>query len=328
MSDASVLVVGDLMVDRFLWGSVHRISPEAPVPVVHLKSETSVLGGAGNVARNLQSLGANAHLVGVVGSDRGAEEFWRLLDEAGLSREGVVQLKERPTTTKTRVIAQNQQVVRIDRETHGPLPPEVRNEIHVRAGALLSKANGIVISDYEKGVVSEDVLKKVLPAAQAAGLPTAIDPKPPNFPFYKPASVVTPNIHEAREIVGSRGRDEKEIQEMGQILLERLGCDAVLLTRGEEGMTLFEASREPFRIPATAREVFDVTGAGDTVVAVLALCLVAQATMPEAAFLANLAAGLVVGKLGTAIVTQDELISALPGGEMRLDLRCSRSTPP
>ena len=194
------------------------------------------------------------------------------------------------------------------------LPPEVRNEIHVRAGALLSKANGIVISDYEKGVVSEDVLKKVLPAAQAAGLPTAIDPKPPNFPFYKPASVVTPNIHEAREIVGSRGRDEKEIQEMGQILLERLGCDAVLLTRGEEGMTLFEASREPFRIPATAREVFDVTGAGDTVVAVLALCLVAQATMPEAAFLANLAAGLVVGKLGTAIVTQDELISALPGG--------------
>jgi rfaE bifunctional protein kinase chain/domain len=314
MSEASVLVVGDLMVDRFLWGTVHRISPEAPVPVVHLRSETSALGGAGNVARNLQSLGSDAHLVGVVGSDRGADDFWRLLAEAGLGREGIVRLEDRPTTTKTRVIAQHQQVVRIDREGGESLSPAVRNEINSRVTGLLTKVGGVVISDYEKGVISEDVLDKILPAAKAANLPTVIDPKPLNFPFYKPATIITPNLQEAREMARSRSGAEEDILRMGKYLRDRLGCEAVLLTRGEEGMTLFETG-EPTSIPAMAREVFDVTGAGDTVVAVLSLCLVAGAEVKEAAFLANLAAGLVVGKLGTAVVTQEELIAALPEQE-------------
>lgn len=311
MSEATILVVGDLMVDRFLWGTVHRISPEAPVPVVHLKSETSALGGAGNVARNLQSLGAAAHLVGVVGSDRGADDFWRLLAEAGLEGDGIVRSEDRPTITKTRVIAQHQQVVRIDREAAESLSPAVRNEIGSRVKGLLAKVGGIVISDYEKGVISEDVLERILPAAKAAGLPTVIDPKPLNFPFYKPATVITPNLHEAREMARSRGGPEEDILQMGKDLRDWLGCEAVLLTRGEEGMTLFQ-SGESTSIPAMAREVFDVTGAGDTVVAVLSLCLTAGAELKEAACLANLAAGLVVGKLGTAVVTQKELIEALP----------------
>jgi rfaE bifunctional protein kinase chain/domain len=315
MSEANILVVGDLMVDRFLWGTVHRISPEAPVPVVHLKSETSALGGAGNVARNLQSLGAAAHLVGVVGSDRGADDFLRLLAEADLGREGIIRSEDMPTITKTRVIAQHQQVVRIDREAGELLSSAVRDEIGSRVEGLLSKVGGVVISDYQKGVISEDVLERILPAAKAAGLPTVIDPKPLNFPFYKSATVITPNLQEAREMAGSRGGPHEDILQMGKGLRDRLGCEAVLLTRGEEGMTLFESSGEPTSIPATAREVFDVTGAGDTVVAVLSLCLVAGAEVKEAAFLANLAAGLVVGKLGTAVVTQKELIAALPGQE-------------
>ncbi|PYQ13756.1 MAG: D-glycero-beta-D-manno-heptose-7-phosphate kinase [Acidobacteria bacterium] len=307
MAGSRILVVGDIMVDRFLWGSVHRVSPEAPVPVVHLNSESAVLGGAGNVARNLRSLGAEVDLVGVVGRDRGAEEFWRLLTEAGLSGQRVIEISTRSTTTKTRVIAHHQQVVRIDRESQDPLERVNVEQVSARALEMLPKARAIVISDYDKGVISPEILRRILPGARDAGIPVAVDPKPTNYRFYRPATVITPNLPEARIMTGTRGRTEEEVLLMGQALQGQLGCEALLLTRGEQGMTLFKSSREPVLIPASAREVFDVTGAGDTVVAVLALSLAAGATIEEAANLANLAAGLVVGKLGTAVVTPEEL---------------------
>lgn len=310
MTGCRLLVVGDLMVDRFLWGSVHRISPEAPVPVVHLNSETSALGGAGNVGRNLQALGATASLVGVVGQDRGSEEFRRLLQEAGLDDRGVVELPGRHTTVKSRVIAHQQQVVRIDRESHEALATEATEKIRVRAHELLAGAQAVIISDYDKGVVTPALLGQLLPASRKAKLIVAIDPKPSNYKHYTPATVITPNLQEARTMLGSKGNTAQEILEMGRDMRETLQCEAVLLTRGEEGMILFQESGDPLRIPSNAREVFDVTGAGDTVIAVLTLALAAGASLPEAASLANLAAGLVVGKLGTAVVTPRELMAA------------------
>jgi rfaE bifunctional protein kinase chain/domain len=310
MAGCRLLVVGDLMVDRFLWGSVHRISPEAPVPVVHLNSETSALGGAGNVGRNLQALGATASLVGVVGRDRGSEEFRRLLREAELDDRGVIELPGRNTTVKSRVIAHQQQVVRIDRESQEALGTEAIEETRVRALELLTGAQAVIISDYDKGVITPALLGQLLPASRKAKLTVAIDPKPSNYRYYMPATVITPNLQEARTMLGSQGNTAPEILDMGRRLRETLQCEAVLLTRGEEGMILFQESGDPLRIPSYAREVYDVTGAGDTVIAVLTLALTAGASLPEAASLANLAAGLVVGKLGTAVVTTQELMVA------------------
>jgi len=305
-----LLVVGDLMVDRFLWGSVHRISPEAPVPVVHLNSESSALGGAGNVGRNLKALGATARLVGVVGQDRGAEEFGRLLKEADLDDHGILGLPRRITTVKSRVIAHQQQVVRIDRESQDALEAEAIERISSRALELLPESDAVIISDYDKGVITPALLGQLLPSCREAKLTVAIDPKPSNYRHYAPATVITPNLQEAQAMIGSKGRTDQEIHQIGVTLRNTLQCEAVLLTRGEEGMTLFQKSGEPLRIPSYAREVYDVTGAGDTVIAVLTLALSAGASLAEAASLANLAAGLVVGKLGTAVVTPDELIAA------------------
>ena len=312
MVGCRILVLGDLMVDRFLWGSVNRISPEAPVPVVHLASETAALGGAGNVARNLKALGARADLVGAVGRDRGAEDFWRLLKDGGMDGQGVVAFPDRATTVKTRVIAHHQQVVRIDRETHEPLGREELELICGRAMERVREARALLISDYDKGVVAPELLQRLLPVAREVGLPVTIDPKPPNCEHYRHATVVTPNLHEARIMAGARSGTEEQILRMGSTLREHLQCKAVLLTRGEEGMTLFQEALDPVRIPASAREVFDVTGAGDTVIAVLTLALVAGASVAEASILANHAAGLVVGKLGTAVVSSEELAN-FPG---------------
>ncbi|MCI0566803.1 MAG: D-glycero-beta-D-manno-heptose-7-phosphate kinase [Acidobacteria bacterium] len=310
MTGCRLLVVGDLMVDRFLWGSVHRISPEAPVPVVHLNSETSALGGAGNVGRNLQALGATVALVGVVGQDRGSEELRRLLKEAELDDRGVIELPGRITTVKSRVIAHQQQVVRIDRESQEALSNESTQKVCDRALEFLAGAQAVVISDYDKGVVTPGLLGLLLPASRKARLIVAIDPKPPNYKYYTPATVITPNLQEARTMLGSKSHTNQEILEIGLKLRETLQCEAVLLTRGEEGMILFQKSGDPLRIPSYAREVYDVTGAGDTVISVLTLALTAGASLLEASSLANLAAGLVVGKLGTAVVTPEELIVA------------------
>jgi ADP-heptose synthase, bifunctional sugar kinase/adenylyltransferase len=211
---------------------------------------------------------------------------------------------------KSRVIAHQQQVVRIDRESQDPIDDKASERIRALAHQLLANSQAVIISDYDKGVITPELLGQLLPASRKAGLTVAIDPKPSNYRHYKSASVITPNLQEARAMVGSKGRTAQEISEIGRSLRETLECQAVLLTRGEDGMTLFQESGEPLEIPSYAREVYDVTGAGDTVIAVLTLALVAGASLQEAASLANLAAGLVVGKIGTAVPTPPELIAA------------------
>jgi len=310
MSDQRIVVVGDLMLDRFLWGMVRRISPEAPVPVVRLQSESIALGGAGNVARNLRSLGSQVDLVGIVGRDPAGEQVRHCLQEAGLHSEGVIEARDRTTTIKSRVIAHHQQVVRIDQEATGSLAAGLVNEVIGRISSLLPGARALLVSDYDKGVISGDLLKKVLPAAFSAGLIVAIDPKPSNYDHYHPATVITPNAHEARVMAGQRESEEGGILAAGEAIRSHLGA-AVLITQGEGGMTLFESDRKPLTIPAVGREVFDVTGAGDTVIATLTLALAGGASIEEGAILANVAAGCAVGKLGTAVVGPEELLSAL-----------------
>ncbi len=308
MAGSRILVVGDLMVDRFLWGKVHRISPEAPVPVVRLGSETSLLGGAGNVARNLRALGAEVSLVGVAGSDRAGDDMLRLLSEARLDGGGIVREEGRTTTVKSRVIAHQQQVVRIDREDSNRLQEASLAALNQRCLDSLEGTQGIIVSDYAKGVVTPGLLSGLMAAALKARVPVAVDPKPVHFKHYRGATVVTPNLMEAMAMTGLPGASPPEILALGEALMGQLGCRAILLTQGEEGMTLFEDGQSPQLIPASAREVYDVTGAGDTVIAVLTLAMAAGATLSESAILANRAASIAVGKLGTATVTPEELL--------------------
>lgn len=298
------------MIDQFVWGEVTRISPEAPVPIVRQSRESSCLGGAGNVARNLTALGAQALLVGLRGDDRDGEHLERMLREGGLSTDGLVAVTGRPTTVKTRIIARHQQVVRVDRESDAPPLPAVDRELERRTLSLLDRVQALIISDYDKGAISRGLLEGILPEAARRSLPVVIDPKIRLFPHYRPATVVTPNAREAMEAAGHPARAGEDLEAIGRRLLETLGSPYLLLTLGERGMLLQRRGGPSLTIPAAAREVFDVTGAGDTVVATLALALVAGATMEEAAVLANRAAGIVVGKLGTATVSRQELLAA------------------
>lgn len=298
------------MVDQFIWGSVSRISPEAPVPVVRLDRETFCLGGAGNVVRNIAALGGRAIPVGARGDDRDGEAFERLCRESGIATEGLVVAPGRPTTVKTRVVAHNQQVVRVDREAEGPLEAGPARALRERALSCLDRATTLIVSDYDKGAIVPDLLASLLPEAARRRLPIVIDPKIRLFRHYRPATVVTPNAREAMEASGEPARTDEEFERAARGLLALLGCPHLLITRGERGMLLVEAGGPAIGIAATAREVFDVTGAGDTVVATLALALACGATMTEAAVLANRAAGVVVGKIGTASLTAAELLKA------------------
>lgn len=301
------------MLDRYVWGSVSRISPEAPVPIVRMEREDSCLGGAGNVVRNVISFGAKGIPVGVRGEDRDGDHLVMLCRESGVSTDGVVVAPGRPTTVKTRVIAHQQQVVRVDKEVDGPLATGVADAVLERALSSLGRADGLIVSDYDKGTVSQSLLASLLPEAARKGIPIVIDPKVRLFPHYRPATVVTPNAREAMEAAGAVAREEEEFEVIGRKLLALLECRYLLITRGDRGMLLQESGGVSLSIPAAAREVYDVTGAGDTVVATLALALAAGASMQEAALLANRAAGVVVGKLGTAVITIPELLrSAAP----------------
>jgi D-beta-D-heptose 7-phosphate kinase/D-beta-D-heptose 1-phosphate adenosyltransferase len=298
------------MLDRFLWGSVSRISPEAPVPVVRLQSESASLGGAGNVARNLRSLGGQVDLIGVLGADAAGAQFRDALRREELSDKAIVDVPGRGSTVKTRVIAHHQQVVRIDRESTTPVPEDLEDRLIGMVLNRLPDAGALLISDYDKGAVTPRILGRILPAAAEAGLVVAIDPKPANYEHYRPVTVITPNAQEAGIMAALRDRDDARLEKAGEAIRRHLDCKAVLVTRGEEGMTLIQAGTPPLRIPASAREVFDVTGAGDTVVSALTLALVAGATLEEAATLANAAAGCAVGKLGTAVVQPEEILRA------------------
>jgi D-beta-D-heptose 7-phosphate kinase/D-beta-D-heptose 1-phosphate adenosyltransferase len=301
------------MLDRFVRGHVTRISPEAPVPIVRLDREEACLGGAGNVVRNIVALGGRALLVGLRGGDPDGEAVAAACRAAGVSDDGLVVDPDRPTTVKTRIIAHHQQVVRVDREEDGPVAPRVAGALRAAARDRLERAQALIVSDYDKGAVDAGLLADLLPAAARRNLPVVVDPKPRNFLRYRPATVVTPNAREAMEAAGGAARTDAELESAGRLLLERLAIPHLLITRGERGMLLLSRDGAATAIPAQAREVFDVAGAGDTVVATLALALAAGGSMPEGAALANLAAGVVVGKLGTAALGAAELLEAAGG---------------
>ena len=303
-----ILVLGDMMLDEFIWGKVRRISPEAPVPVVEVARESYHLGGAGNVASNIRALGANPVPIGLIGDDHSAHRLSALFQDGGIEPSGLVAEAGRPTTVKTRIVAHNQQIVRADRENRTPLTSERNKALFAAFMKWLPTCVAVVVSDYDKGVVNRQLLSEALPAAQKAGIPVLLDPKVYQADYYQPITLITPNQREAELITGVSIDDDRQLEVAGRQLLERFQCPYALITRGEEGMSLF--SREgSHHLPTFAREVFDVSGAGDTVIGTLALAIAAGATMEESAILANLAAGLVVGKVGTASVTQQELLA-------------------
>ena len=306
-----IVVMGDLMLDEFIWGRVRRISPEAPVPVVEVERQTLALGGAGNVVSNLVALGARPTPVGVVGDDGDAERMRSRFRDLNVSTNSLVVDPARPTTLKTRVIAHNQQVVRADRESRAPVSAEIEDGVIARFQSEIETADAVVVSDYNKGLLTARVLASTLQQARERGVMVCLDPKLRNFAHYQPVTVITPNHQEAAEAASLVIEDEPSLVEAGRRLLDSIDCRAVLITRGEEGMTLFTDGGEVTHIPTVAREVYDVTGAGDTVIATLALALASNASLAEAAMLANHAAGVVVGKVGTATVTRDELLATI-----------------
>jgi len=306
-----VLVLGDVILDRFVWGSVSRICPEAPVPVVEIKTESTRPGGAANVAANVRSLAGKPRSIGVVGDDLEGQQLREVLRSIDSPVNGLIVDRERPTSVKTRIIAHHQQVCRTDREERSELSPEIRSRIIDTFRKSLNKADAIIISDYAKGFVTPPLLKKILPMARAAGKVVCIDPKMIDFPVYAPATVVTPNVTEIGQATGIQISGTHNLFRAVKKLLGIPGIDYVLATRGEKGMALFGNRAQPTYIPTVAQEVFDVTGAGDTVISTLALGLVSGLSILEAAVLSNIAAGIVVGKLGTASVTPDELIEGV-----------------
>ncbi len=305
--DRYVLVLGDVMLDEFVWGDVTRISPEAPVPVVDVRRESMHLGGAANVLANLVALGVHGSVVGVVGRDGPGERLQADLRELGNLDQGLIVDESRPSTTKTRIIAHSQLVVRTDRESRAPVPPHIEDRILSCLKEALKQADAFVISDYDKGVVTPRILREILPIAYEH-MPVLVDPKLRNFNSYRPATLVTPNHLEALRMSESEDHSDDGSLQAARVIREKLGCDAVLITRGDRGMMLLEANDQAVYVETAAREVYDVTGAGDTVIAALAGALASGATMLEAATLANHAAGIVVGKVGTATASADELL--------------------
>ena len=299
------------MLDVYLGGSVDRISPEAPVPVVRVDSERTAPGGAANVAMGVAALGAECRLVAAVGTDESAATLAARLTEVGVSSDDLVTLPGRPTTRKTRILARHQQMLRVDREDPAPMTVEDHQRLARHALDAVEWADALVIEDYDKGVVSGTLSRELLSRSVARGIPSVVDPKLRHFFDFPGATVFKPNARELAAALGleKEPRDEHTLHP----LLERLKCDCLLLTLGEEGMLLVEPSAETRLLPPEAREVFDVTGAGDTVTAVLAVCLLAGASVSQAAYLANLAAGIEVTRLGAVPVTEAELIQALDG---------------
>ncbi len=305
--DVKVAVVGDVILDVFLWGTVSRISPEAPVPIVEVKRESRQLGGAANVAHNIAALGGEVVLFGRVGNDPEGDDLIRLLREHRITTEGIVRSACCPTTVKTRVIAQHQQVVRFDREERRPL--DVEDALAMERGlTALPDVHVCIVSDYAKGVVTPSTMSVAKAWAATSGRPLVVDPKVPHRTLYHGVTVLTPNHTEAFQMAGVNVETgEGELVAVGKRLISELGCTYLLITRGPEGMSLFERDGDVVHIPTFARKVFDVTGAGDTVVAVFAMAMAVGLSVREAAYLANLAAGYVVGEVGTATVRPEQL---------------------
>jgi rfaE bifunctional protein kinase chain/domain len=305
-----IAVLGDLMIDRYYWGSVRRVSPEAPVPVVEVESESVRFGGAANVANNIQALGGIPVLLGIIGDDHPGSLFTSMLREQGMGTGGVIVDADRPTTTKTRVIAAGQHVVRIDNESKQECSAVVSAKLVDAARAAIGSVDGIIIEDYNKGAVTREVIHAVIAAARERGKPVAVDPKFNNFFEFKKVTVFKPNRREVEEVVGGRVRSTAEIERVGRKLLRDLDAENILLTRSEEGMSLFEANGTVTHYPTTAEVVQDVSGAGDTVISTLTMALVAGADIRESCMLANCAGGVVVGSVGIIPILPDDLLRA------------------
>lgn len=309
--NANVLVIGDLILDEFIWGDVSRISPEAPVPVVWVKNESFMPGGASNVANNLRALGASVSIVGIIGDDDRGAILKGELEQKGVDTKGIFADPSRPTILKTRVVAQHQQVVRIDKERVGLPSEEIQARMMEYIKGAIGGADAVIIEDYGKGVISPKLLKKVIPLARLQGKIISVDPKEEHFRHYRGVTVITPNNHEAAKAVGFDIKDQATLKRAGEKLLDKLNCKIALVTLGENGMAVFRKGRKMEQIPTVAQEVFDVSGAGDTVIASYTLSLASKADPVQAAHVANCAAGIVVGKIGIAVVTADELLERI-----------------
>ncbi len=302
-----ILVVGDLMLDRFLWGKVERISPEAPVPVVWVQRESVMPGGAANVARNITALGGQVVVAGVVGNDEMGQVLLDALSKDGVDVSSVVKDKMRPTTVKTRVIAHSQQVVRIDREKTDQISPDILEKLWEKIEKILPKVSAVIIEDYGKGVVNQFLLKRIVPLAHKLGKIITVDPKKDHFHLYKGVDVITPNLKELENAVGVNICDDRQMDKLARRLMKRLSLKGLLLTLSERGMKLY-LPRKTYAIPTWAMEVYDVSGAGDTVIATFTLARSVGESPYTCAMLANLAAGVVVGKVGVAVCSPDELV--------------------
>ncbi|MBL7155742.1 MAG: D-glycero-beta-D-manno-heptose-7-phosphate kinase [Candidatus Omnitrophica bacterium] len=309
--DKKILVIGDLILDEFIWGKVSRISPEAPVPVVWADRESFMPGGASNVANNINALSGKAYMVGVVGNDDRAGILKGELEHRGVNIDGVFSDSQRPTILKTRVIAHQQQVVRIDREKVDPLKDSLVKKIVSFIEGMIDEIDGVIVEDYGKGLITPKLLDKIVPLAKGKKKVITVDPKEEHFSYYKGVTVITPNNAEASRAAGFEIKDKATLKKAGHELLKKLKVQVVLITLGEDGMMVFEKDKPPKKIDTIAQEVFDVSGAGDTVAASYTLALVSGANPIQAAHIANCAAGIVVGKVGIAVTTQDEVIGRI-----------------
>lgn len=309
--NGKVMVIGDIILDEFVWGKVSRISPEAPVPVVEVTRENIMLGGAANVLKNIYALGGQALLIGVIGDDYNGERLLNILKKEGYSTEGIIVDQTRQTSIKTRVIAQHQQVVRFDKETKEDLSKKTYKMILELLLSRLSQFDAVIVSDYGKGLISRGIITNIVKFKKNNGIIVAVDPKIRNFRFYKGVTVITPNQKEAEEACGFEINSDKTLIKAGLYLLKRYETDAILITRGEHGMSIFLKDGTIKHIPTIAKEVYDVTGAGDTVISALSLSLAVKAHWIDACIISNHAAGIVVGKLGTATASPTELTQSI-----------------
>jgi len=312
-SSARVLIIGDIMVDHFIWGKVSRISPEAPVPVVLVTDESQLLGGCANVLNNVCSMGGQAYISGAIGDDAMGQWVIDELEKVKVDTRGIIRKKNRQTPVKTRIIAHRQQVVRFDRENRRPVDMDDIQKIIAYVKSVKDQIGAIIVSDYNKGFVSETLLDEVRRIVEGTPIALCIDPKQSEFSFYRGCDMITPNQNEAAQALGSELASFEDVIEGGTALMKAYDFKSLLITRGEEGMVLFERKDGIVYtpIPAVAKEVYDVTGAGDTVIGIFALSVAAGASSEEAAVLANHAAGIVVGKVGTATASQQELVNVL-----------------
>ena len=302
-----ILVVGDLILDEYIWGGINRISPEAPVPILETRSETLALGGAANVANNLVALGCEIHLCGAIGQDEKGDKLLQTIHNRSIQTEGIFRFVHRPTTSNMRIIAHNQQVLRIDKEDNRPITTETEKKLLQYINQMLPSMDGVICSDYQKGILTEKVIHAIMHKAKKAKKPVIVDPKSSDFSLYKNATVITPNLKEVARSVPIKITNKENLDRAAEYLLNLTRSEAILITQGKDGMTLFQNKAKSISIQTEAKEVFDVTGAGDTVISVFSIAVFVGFNFKEAAWLSNMAASIVVGKVGTAVVTLNEI---------------------